>query len=386
MVNLSTTDLGLFFDPVHHALAHELGTYTESLTQLPENSRKVAEAMGQAIAIYRWLVPAGWAGSEPSAEQSRVSVRALCLIREWLGFYHPLADSIFAVQGLGTYPLIVAGTSEQKAEIVPKIIQGTAIAAFALTEPEAGSDVAAMQTTATSTKDGYRLVGKKTLISNVGIADHYLVFAKTQPELKSKGVSAFLVPKNTPGLQEQAIPLSMDHPLGSLTFEDCLLPRSALVGQEGQGFKIAMQTLDTFRVSVGAAALGMAQRAISETLKHVRSRVQFGKALAEQPVVQSMIADMVTKYDAARLLVWRAAYLKDTSSGRCSKEVAMAKLVATEHAQQIIDTAVQLHGGLGVTHACVVEKLYREIRPLRIYEGTSEIQRLIIGSTVVREM
>ncbi|HLL84085.1 MAG TPA: acyl-CoA dehydrogenase family protein, partial [Longimicrobium sp.] len=308
-----------------------------------------------------------------------VDLRALCLVREALGQVSPLADSIFAVQGLGVTPVVLAGSDEQRGKLLPQAVRGDAIFGFGLTEPEAGSDVAGMRTTARRDGDGFVLDGEKTLISNVGIAQWFVVFANANPEAGKRGISAFLVPSDAPGLELEPIALSVEHPIGRLRLRGCRLPGSALLGDVGQGLRLALGTLDTFRVSVGAAAVGMARRAFDETLARVRTRQQFGKPLAEQQLVQAQLAEMATELDAARLLVLRAAKLKDSGRERIPVEAAMGKLYATEAAQRIIDRAVQLHGGMGVTLGSVVERLYREIRPLRIYEGTSEIQHLIIG-------
>lgn len=372
-MRLSTADLGMFFDDAHRELADRLAGVAAALDGAGD-ARAVAEAMGEEHGLYRWLLPDA---------DARPDVRALCLIREALGYASPLADAIFAVQGLGTYPIALAGTDAQRARWLPGARAGRSIGAFALTEPDAGSDVAAMQTTARRDGDGFVLDGAKTLISNVGIADHYVVFARLdgheEPGKPHRAITAFVVPADAPGLASQDIALNIDHPIGALAFIDCRVAGDALLGEPGGGFRLAMATLDTFRVSVGAAAVGMARRALDAALAHVRTRRQFGQPLARQQLVQGMLADMATELDAARLLVLRAAHARDAGADRVTVEAAMAKLYATEAAQRIIDAAVQLHGGRGVVAGEVVEMLYRAIRPLRIYEGTSEIQRLIIG-------
>jgi acyl-CoA dehydrogenase len=284
----------------------------------------------------------------------------------------PRADSIFAVQGLGSYPLRVSGAD------VAGFARGERIGAFALTEPEAGSDVAAIATRASEDGPTWRLDGEKTFISNLGIATDAVVFATVDPALGRKGITAFHVALDAPGVAIAPIAPIAPHPLGTLRLAGA---PATLVGERGGGFRLAMQTLDQFRVSVGAAAVGMARRALDEAAGFVRARHQFGKALAEQPLVQAHLADMICDLDAARLLVYRAAWLRDQGA-RATTEVSIAKLTATEAAQRIIDTAVQLHGGRGVVAGAVVEHLYRAIRPLRIYEGTSEIQRTIIGRAV----
>jgi len=263
-----------------------------------------------------------------------------------------------------------------------EVVAGTRICAFALTEPEAGTDIASMRTTARLVGDEWALDGEKVFISNVGIAHQYVVFANADPSAGKKGISAFIVPKDARGLRLEKVPMSLDHPLGRLVMKDCRVPKSALLGEVGHGMRLALGTLDVFRTSVGAAACGMARRALDEATTRVKSRVQFGKPIADFQLTQAALAEMATDLDAARLLVYRAAWLKDHGQ-RASTEVAMAKLFATEAAQRIIDRAVQLFGGLGVVLGTVVEQLYREIRPLRIYEGTSEIQKLIIGSALV---
>jgi acyl-CoA dehydrogenase len=377
-IALSTDDLGLFFEPRHADLASRLRLLCAEGAPFSntESAATVARELGSRLGLYEHLVPAG---------DAPIDVRALVLIREALGQVSALADAIFAVQGLGSYPLVLAGTAEQKAAILPGVVSGERIGAFALTEPEAGSDVASLRTTARRDGDAWVLDGDKTLISNVPIAHHHVVFATVDASLRSKGITAFLVERGTPGLETTPIPVSGDHPLGRLALRGCRVPDSARVGDVGRGFALAMQTLDAFRVSVGAAANGMAWRALQLAIEHVKRRSQFGKPLAEQQMVQAMLADMATELDAARLLVLRAAHRKDTAgaAARAGTEVAMAKMFATETAQRVIDRAVQLHGGAGVTLESEVEHLYREIRPLRIYEGTTEIQKLIIARALL---
>jgi acyl-CoA dehydrogenase len=399
-MRLSVDDLGVFFDERHVALGAELrrvgGLLASGTDGAPAGEREapaapaaaIARALGAEHGLYALLVPESLGGARAGRpdDPTYIDVRSLCLAREMLGYVSPMADSIFAVQGLGSYPVVLAGTAEQRARILPGVLSGERVGAFALTEPEAGSDVAAMKTVAVRQHDGgYVLDGEKVFISNVGLASHHVVFANANPAEGRRGITAFLVERGAPGLIESPIALAVEHPIGRLRFEGCRVPASALLGREGEGFKLAMRTLDAFRVTVGAAAVGMARRALDETIGRVKLRVQFGKALAEQPVVQSILAEMATELDASRLLVLRAAHARDGGQARVSTEAAMAKLFATEAAQRIIDKAVQLHGGLGVTAGQVVERLYREIRPLRIYEGTSEIQRLIIGAALVRE-
>ena len=368
---LSHPPLSPFFAPQHDALAAWLQGLDWEPLRACHDPAEAAQLMGR-IGLYRHLVPSGTGEA--------LDVRGLVLIREALAQVSPLADSIFAVQGLGSFPIQLAGTPAQRAWLV-EVASGARIAAFALTEPEAGSDVGAIQTTATRDAQGWVLSGEKVFISNAGIADHYIVFANADPAKGSKGITAFIVPKDAPGLSISPIPMSVPHPLGRLRFEQCRLPEAALLGVIGGGMKLALTTLDTFRISVGAAANGMASRALALAVAHVRKRRQFGAALAEQQIVRAYLAEMTTDLEAGRLLVARAAHARDTR-GRASQEAAMAKLFATEAAQKIIDRAVQLHGGLGVVEG-EVERLYREIRPLRIYEGTTEIQKLIIARHVL---
>ncbi len=370
---LSAIDLPVFFAPHHAALCETLSALVPALEEAshgPGAAAKVARAMGDELDLYRWLLP----------ESGEADVRSLCLVRELLGYASPLADAIYAVQGLGSYPILLAGTSEQKAGLAA-LRSGARIAGFALTEPEAGSDVASMQTRAVADGKGYRLTGHKTLISNVGIAQQFVVFANARPQEGRKGITAFVVDADAEGLQSKTIELSDDHPIGELHFDNT---PAQLLGDIGQGFSLALTTLDRFRVSVGAAAVGMARRAFVEAAAHTRSRVQFGKPLAEQQLVQAHLADMLTDLDAARLMVLRAAHKADTGQERVTREAAMAKLFATEAAQRVVDTAVQLMGGRGVVYGHPVEHLYRAVRPLRIYEGTSEIQRLIIGRDIYK--
>lgn len=386
-MKLSTDDLGFFFEERHRALAAKLAEIAPALEDEHEGA-KVARELGERFGLYAWLVPEALGGADVGRpnDPTFIDLRSLCLIREALGYASPLADSIFAVQGLGSYPIVLAGSAEQRARLLPGVVRGERVGAFALTEPEAGSDVASLRSVARPEGEGYVLEGEKTFISNVGICDHSIVFASVDPAAGRKGITAFVVERGAPGLVEEPIKLAADHPIGRLRFEGCRLGPEALVGERGRGFALAMQTLDAFRVSVGAAAVGMARRALDETLARVRGRVQFGKPLAEQPLVQAMLADMATELDAARLLVLRAALAKDRAApgARLSSEAAMAKLYATEAAGRIVDAAVQLHGGSGVVAGARVERLARDVRPLRIYEGTSEIQRLIIGGALAR--
>jgi acyl-CoA dehydrogenase len=323
----------------------------------------------------------GWlAHTAPDATPGgTLDVRTLCLARETLARHDGLADFAFALQGLGAGPISLFGTAEQRAWL-KKTRTGEAIAAFALTERRSGSDVANINMTATAEGNGFRLDGEKTWISNCGIADFYVVFARTGEALGAKGLSAFLVSAGTEGLHvAERQEIIAPHPLGRLRFESVRVPASARIGKPGEGFKIAMSVLDVFRSTVGAAALGFARRALDEALARVKSRELFGAPMAEMQMVQGHIADMALDIDAMALLVYRAAWTKDSGAARISREASMAKLFATERAQVVIDKAVQLHGGEGVRSESVVEKLYREIRALRIYEGASDVQKVIIA-------
>jgi acyl-CoA dehydrogenase len=378
-MRLSHEDLPMFFEPAHTALGNRLGIVRAALeaaeTHDSEAARDLAAVDALAKAqLFELVAPAS----------GRTDSRSLCLVRELLGYVSPRADSIFAVQGLGVHALLLAGSPEQRAQVAT-YAKGAAVAAFALTEPEAGSDVAAIQTRAVPAADGYRLDGDKLFISNLGIADHATVIASTEPALGSAGLTAFWVPLDAPGVTVTKLTPIAPHPIGALELRGVILPASARIGEVGQGMKLAMQTLDAFRVSVGAAAVGMARRALDEAAHFVTHRVQFGKPLSEQQLVQAHLADMVVDLDSARLLVFRAAHRRDTSAERATTEVSIAKLGATEAAQRVIDRAVQLFGGRGVMAGAVVEQLYRAIRPLRIYEGTSEIQRMIIGKAIAAQ-
>jgi acyl-CoA dehydrogenase len=355
-----------FFDDAHRAL--------------DEVSARVIAADEASLHDVARVVPRLGAAGLLSHVAPRVQVRALCVVRERLGYVSPLADAIFAVQGLAVHPLLLASHDKWRA-VIDGVIAGARVGGFALTEPEAGSDVASMRSAATRDGDRWLIDGDKTFISNVGIADYFVVFANADRTLGKRGISAFFVSRDAPGLTLEPIETIDDHPLGRLTMRRC---HAELVGEIGQGMRFALGTLDAFRTSVGAAANGMAMRALDEAITHVRSRVQFGQALAEFQLVQGALADMATELDAARLLVARAAWAKDT--GREARtDVAMAKMFATETAQKVIDRAVQLSGGSGVVRGRAVERLYRSVRALRIYEGTTEIQKLIIGSSFAKE-
>jgi acyl-CoA dehydrogenase len=336
--------------------------------------------------LVRDLGRGGWTRYSVPAEAAAFDVRALALIRETLAWHDGLADFAFAMQGLGSGAISLAGSREIKQRYLPRVAAGEAIAAFALSEPEAGSDVAAISSSARLDGDSYVLDGQKTWISNGGIADFYCVFARTSPaeyrpdgSVTARGISAFVVDANTPGLSiAKRIDVIAPHPLATLAFEGCRIPAAHRLGAEGDGFKLAMRTLDIFRTSVAGAALGFAQRALDEALQQSLARPMFGKTLADLQLTQAALADMATEIDAARLQTYRAAWLRDRGD-TVTKEVAMAKMTATESAQRAIDRAVQIFGGRGVVHGETVERLYRDIRALRIYEGATEVQKLIIA-------
>jgi acyl-CoA dehydrogenase len=354
-----------YFEEAHAKLADDLGSLARSQDWSNLDAPAASSLLGK-LGVFPLLAPSP-------------SVRALCVAREILAYHSPLADAIFAVQGLACQPLLLSGQAERWRDRVQEAADGRSIGGFALTEPEAGSDVASLQALARPDGESWLLDGEKTFISNVGIARFFVVFANADRSRGKKGISAFLVEANAPGLTLEPIETIDDHPLGRLLLRGV---RAQLVGEVGQGLRLALGTLDVFRASVGAAANGMARRALDEAIAHVRARVQFGKPLAEFQLVQATLAEMATDLEAARGLVARAAWAKDT--GRAGKtEVAMAKLFATEAAQRIVDRAVQLLGGRGVVRGAPVERLYRSVRSLRIYEGTSEIQKLIIGSALV---
>lgn len=344
-----------------------------------EQARRIVHALASE-GLLGYTVPAQF-----DAGAKEIDVRALCIVRERLCYESSLADLMFAMQGLGSFPVTLAGAGEIKRRLLPLVRSGEAITAFAITEPGAGSDVSAIQTTARRDGASYVIEGSKSFISNAGIADFYTVFAKTDPEQGHKGISAFVVEKDAPGFSfEEKIELIAPHPIGRIRFNGCRVSAANLLGEEGEGFKIAMRTLDTFRPTVGAAAIGLASRAMDEALGFARQRVQFGRAISEFQSTQMKLAEMATELDAARLLVYRAAWKRDSGSERITLESAMAKLYATEAAQRIIDQAVQIHGGAGLVKGAAVEHLYREIRALRIYEGTSEIQKLVIAGQLLK--
>lgn len=384
-----------FFDDTHRSLAPAIREWAErSLQEHHDESRDATDAACRelvaalgAAGFTRHCVPRAYGGTADDFD-----ARAICLMRETLAEYDGLADFAFAMQGLGSGAISIAGSDTLKTRYLPNVATGRAIAAFVLSEPEAGSDVAAMQCSARRDGDHYVLDGAKTWISNGGIADFYCVFARTTPGQKradgttgAHGITAFVVDADAPGFEiAERIDVIAPHPLATLRFRNCRVAEAQRIGAEGEGFKIAMRTLDVFRTSVAAAALGFARRALREGLTHARQRSMFGKTLADLQLTQAALADMATDIDAAALLIYRAAWLRDHGEP-VTKEAAMAKLAATEGAQRVIDRAVQMFGGRGVRHGEVVERLYREIRALRIYEGATEVQQLIIGRELLKE-
>ena len=379
-----------FFDEAHRVFKTQLQEWTskqfadqhghdESRDAIDRECVSLVKALGQG----GWLKPA-IAGKAHGGASEVIDTRTICLLREELAWHHGLADFAFAMQGLGSGAISLKGTPEQQAAYLPRVAKGEALAAFALSEPDAGSDVAAMQCSALATADGYRLNGLKTWISNGGIADFYVVFARTGEAPGARGISAFIVDADSPGLEiAERIDVMAPHPLATLNFKNVLVPHAKRIGAAGEGFKVAMATLDVFRTSVAAASLGFARRALDESIVWAKQRKMFGGTLADFQITQSKLAQMATLLDAATLLTYRAAWLRDQGQ-RITQEAAMAKMTATENAQQIIDMAVQMHGGMGVKKGCIVESLYREIRALRIYEGATEVQQLIIGRDLLK--
>ncbi len=384
-----------FFTPAHRDLAERLEAWAERrFPRRPgalHQPRDEASVDARCRTLVRELGAAGWtrysAPFSPESPVAEFDVRALALIRETLAWHDGLADFAFAMQGLGSGPISLEGSHATKHRYLPRVAAGESIAAFALSEPEAGSDVAAIRCRATRDGDEYVLDGTKTWISNGGIADFYCVFARTSPprtradgSTLARGISAFVVDADSPGLRiAKRIELIAPHPLATLAFDGCRVPAANRLGAEGEGFKLAMRSLDIFRTSVAGAALGLGQRALDEAMAHAIARPIFGKALADLPLVQAGLADMATRLDAARLQTYKAAWLRDHDDEVPTKDIAMAKMTATESAQRVIDQAVQMFGGRGVTRGEVVEHLYRDIRALRIYEGATEVQKLIIA-------
>ncbi len=370
-----------FLEEPHVKLAEEVGAFAAREITPRAEPQNDGAARSEARSLLSQLGSGGFL--EPIRRQDW---RSCCLVREALGAASPLADAVFALQGLGTLPMLLGGNAPMRGRWVDGAMAGRAMAAFAMTEPGAGSDVASIATTARRDDSFYVLNGAKTLISNAGIADFYIVFASTDPQAGAKGISCFVVPADSPGLRFVGPQiLSATHPLGEIAFEDCRVPEANRLAEEGRGFALGMKTLDRMRATVGAAACGMAARALAEALGHARARRQFGKPLAEFQLVQEKLARMATQLAAARFLVYHAARCADHGAERVTLEASMAKAFATEAAQRIVDDAVQILGGAGVIASHPVDRLYRAVRTLRIYEGTTEIQHLVIAGQLTRD-
>ncbi|MFA4913393.1 MAG: acyl-CoA dehydrogenase family protein [Burkholderiaceae bacterium] len=382
-----------FFDDSHRTLVASLDTWCASAEQaVPHHGahdvddvcRDWVRKLGQAGWL-RYCVPAGPDGAWGGA-LAQVDSRAVCLLRETLARHDALADFAFAMQGLGSGAISLGGSDALRVHYLPRVARGEAIAAFALSEPEAGSDVAALACTARREGDHYVLDGEKTWISNGGIADFYCVFARTGEAPGARGITGFVVDADTPGLEiAERIDVIAPHPLARLSFNGCRVPVAHRLGEPGQGFKLAMMTLDIFRASVAAAALGFARRALRESVERARTRRMFGQTLGDLQLTQAALGEMATEIDAAALLTYRAAWMRDVQQVRTTSAAAMAKMAATESAQRVIDRAVQMFGGAGVVSGAPVEKLYREIRALRIYEGATEVQKLIIARELLKD-
>ena len=384
-----------FFDAAHRSLGSALAAWVPQQQIDEQDDRAACRVWVRALGDAGWLrycVPAAFGGA-----LAQLDSRALVVLRETLAYHSPLADFAFAMQGLGSGAITLAGSPAQQAAYLPAVARGDKIAAFALSEPDAGSDAGAMKTVASQTHAaaaGFVLDGSKTWISNGGIADYYCVFAKTAPEAGTRGISAFIVDASTPGLDaSEHIAVMAPHPLATLRFAQCQLPAHALLGELHGGFKLAMRTLDIFRASVAAAALGMARRALAEAVAYARERPMFGQRLADFQLTQAKLGEMAALVDAAAVLTYRAAWLRDCVGTESAAQAqaytaaaAMAKMTATENAQRVIDMALQMHGGMGVKVGTKVESLYRDIRSLRIYEGATEVQQLIIGKSVLKTL
>jgi acyl-CoA dehydrogenase len=346
---------------------------------LEREACRLARGLGRE-GLMGYAIPRPYGGARET-----VQARDLCIIREELASFAALADVMFGVQALGSHPIVIAGTEEQKKKYLPPLARAETIAAFALTEPEAGSDASAISTRATRVSDGYALNGSKHFISNAGIAQTYVVFASTEPGAKAKGISAFIVEADSPGFSvKEKTRLLSPHPIGVLAFDDCFVPQGQLLGTEGAGLKVALQTLDTLRCTVGACAVGFARRALEEAIAYARRRQQFGRAIAEFQGIQFKLAEMAADLEASRVLVYQAARTHDRREPDLAVKSSMAKLFATEAAQRIVDQALQIHGGSGVVAGHIMERLYRDVRALRIYEGTSEIQKLLIARELLK--
>jgi acyl-CoA dehydrogenase len=374
-----------FFDVSHREFATRLDCFVDSTAVrdinhdvVDEACRKLVRALGEA-GLLEAAVPS------PDGDASDIDSRAVCLARETLARRDGLADFAFAMQGLGSGAVAIAGSAKLRGAILPKARSGEWLAAFALSEKHAGSDVAALACSAREDGDGYVIDGEKTWISNGGIADFYTLFARTGEAPGARGISAFVVFPDDPGFSiSERIDVIAPHPLATLRFETCRIPKERRLGAPGSGFKIAMQTLDIFRASVAAAALGFARRALDEAIDHARNRRMFGGTLADLQLTQATLGDMATEIDAAALLTYRAAWRRDVQKLSTTREAAMAKMAATETGQRVIDRAVQMFGGRGVMHGEIVESLYREIRALRIYEGATEVQKLIVARELLK--
>ena len=370
-----------FFEPRHRELADALHSWCQNA--MPD---QIGDADANCRILVGELGKAGFLKLCVASGDSRPDVRSLAIARETLAYHSALADFVFAMQGLGSGAISLFGTIEQKRKWLPRVASGDAIAAFAMTEPECGSDAANMQTTAELVGDEWELIGEKTYISNGGIADFYLTFARTGEGEGARGLSAFIVPADTPGLSvAERIEVIAPHPLARLKYHKVRVPADALVGEPGEGFRVGMQTLNLFRVTVGAAALGFARRALDEALDFACNRRLGDGVLADHPITWDKIAGMNMAVDASALLTYRAAWEQDEGSPELRRVAALAKLHATEEAQKVVDAAVQLHGGLGVTKGAKVEELYRDVRALRIYEGASEVQRQIIARELLKD-
>ncbi len=373
-----------FYEAAHRELAREVAAWSAQAPAIDHDEvdgacRALVRELGRA-GLLRYCVPAAFGGALPELDS-----RSLCVAREGLAYHDALADFAFAMQGLGSGAITLAGSPALQREVLPRVASGEWIAAFALTEPEAGSDVAAMQCSATRDGDHWVVHGEKTWISNGGIADVYCLFARTGEAPGTRGISAFVVTPDLPGFEvAERLQVMAPHPLARLRFDAMRVPAANLLGQAGEGFKLAMRTLDIFRASVAAAALGFARRALDEALRHAGSRRMFGHTLADLQLTQARLGEMAADIDAAALLTARAAWRRDVQRLPTTREAAMAKMVATENAQRVIDSALQLHGGRGVQRGQVVESLYRDIRALRIYEGATEVQKLIIARELLK--
>jgi alkylation response protein AidB-like acyl-CoA dehydrogenase len=374
-----------FFTDRHRALYRDLTAWRDRHLEPLDDADPAAACRGYIaqLASGGWLqyaVPRAYGGALESLD-----VRSICLVRETLGYVSGLAEFAFAMQGLGSGPISLFGSEALKRKYLPRVADGSAIAAFAISEADAGSDVGAMRATARRDGDAIVLNGEKTWISNAGIASHYVVFCRW-PEAGDRGFIALIVDADTPGLRvTEAIDVMAPHPLGTVAFSECRVPADHVIGEPGKGMRVALGTLDLFRTTVGAAALGFSRRAFDDAVAHARRRRVFGQALSAFQLTQAAIADMATAIDASALLVYRAAWTRDQGAARVTREAAMAKMVATESAQQVIDRAIQLLGARGIVCGAAVERLYREVRALRIYEGTTEIQKMVIAGQVFND-